>query len=53
MILEFVSWLNGLDVLLLLLYKLSLYDVVCLRLNKFSAEGESLASGVVYRIRDM
>jgi len=33
-------------------HKLSPHDVVCLRPNKSDGEGEPLASGVVYRIRD-
>ena len=32
--------------------RLSPHDVVCLRANKATSEGEPLASGVVYRIRD-
>ena len=33
-------------------HRLSPHDVVCLRPNKATSEGEPLASGVVYRIRD-
>lgn len=50
--LELASRPNGSDALPLPPHKLSPHDVVCLRPNKSSAEGEPLASGVVYRIRD-
>ena len=50
--LELASRPNGPEAPPLPPHKLSPHDVVCLRPNKSTAEGEPLASGVVYRIRD-
>ena len=49
--LELASRANG-EVRVLPAHKLSPHDVVCLRGNKATSEGDALASGVVYRIRD-
>ena len=50
--LELASRTSGGDVRPLPAHKLSPHDVVCLRQNKSTSDGEALASGVVYRIRD-